>query len=112
MPGRNPLSNNMVIGTWNVRAFDRVSPVWRSGVGDSPIRDLSNVVCIAEILRCFDVVAVQEVRQSAMAFRAAIEVLGSDWAYFVTDVTQGADGNHERLAFITTPAASGRQGWP
>lgn len=36
--------------------------------GDSPIRDLSNLLCIAEVVRRFDVIAVQEVRRSAQAF--------------------------------------------
>src|SRR2546430_2633816 len=64
---------NLLVGTWNVRDFDRFTAKWRSISGDSPIRDLSNVVCIAEILRHFDVVAVQEVRRSAKAFLATIQ---------------------------------------
>lgn len=92
-------ADNLLIGTWNVRAFERMSAVWRSGPGASPIRDLSNVACIAEIARRFDVVAVQEVRKSAQAFLAMMQVLGPGWGYLVTDVTQGNAGNNERLAF-------------
>jgi endonuclease/exonuclease/phosphatase family metal-dependent hydrolase len=92
--------NNLVIGTWNIRAFDRVVPKWRSVSGDSPIRDLSNVACIAEVIRRFDVAAIQEVRQSAAAFLMMMEALGEGWAYVVTDVTQGYEGNNERLAFV------------
>jgi hypothetical protein len=51
---------NLLVGTWNVRTFDRFDAKWRSVSGDSPIRDRSNVACIAEIIRRFDVVAVQE----------------------------------------------------
>lgn len=91
---------NLLVGTWNVRGFDRVRPVWRSRKGESPIRDLSNVACIAEIVRRFDVVAVQEVRRSAAAFLAMMRALGSSWAYLVTDVTAGDPGNSERLAFV------------
>jgi hypothetical protein len=98
VPAKSP--GNLLIGTWNVRAFDRVSPVWRSASGASPIRDLSNVAAIAEIVRRFDVVAVQEVRRSAQAFLAMMTVLGPDWAYLVTDVTDGRAGNSERLAFV------------
>jgi endonuclease/exonuclease/phosphatase family metal-dependent hydrolase len=93
-------AGNLVIGTWNIRAFDRMTPAWRSLAGDSPIRDLSNVVCIAEIVRRFDVIAIQEVRQSAKGFLAMLQVLGPGWAYLVTDVTQGKAGNNERLAFV------------
>jgi len=74
--------------------------VWRSRKGESPIRDLSNVACIAEIVRRFDVVAVQEVRRSAAAFLAMMRALGNSWAYLVTDVTAGDPGNSERLAFV------------
>lgn len=29
-----------------------------------------------------------------------MQVLGKDWAFLVTDVTQGQEGNNERLAFV------------
>lgn len=94
------LEQNLLIGTWNVRAFNRVTAEWRSSTGDSPIRDLSNILCIAEILRRFDVVAVQEVGSSADAFLATMQALGEGWAFLVTDVTLGDAGNNERLAFV------------
>ena len=99
IPPKQP-GQNLLIGTWNVRAFDRLTPKWRSVTGDSPIRDLSNLLCIAEVVRRFDVVAVQEVRRSAQAFLAMLEVLGEGWAFLVTDVTRGRLGNYERLAFV------------
>jgi endonuclease/exonuclease/phosphatase family metal-dependent hydrolase len=91
---------NLLVGTWNVRGFDRMTPKWRSVSGDSPIRDLSNVLSIAEIVRRFDVVAIQEVRRTGQAFLAMMKVLGEGWAFLVTDVTRGAAGNSERLAFV------------
>ena len=91
---------NLLIGTWNVRALNRLTPEWRSGAGVSPLRDLSNVLCIAETLRRFDVVAVQEVGTDGEALLATLEALGSGWAFLLTDVTLGRAGNHERLAFV------------
>ena len=93
-------ATNLLVATWNVRAFDRFDAKWRSAVGDSPIRDRSNVACIAEIVRRFDVVAIQEVRRSAGAFQAMMADLGEHWAFLVTDVTDGRAGNNERLAFV------------
>ena len=93
-------NQNLLIGTWNVRALNRLTPEWRSATGASPVRDLSNVLCIAETLRRFDVVAVQEVGVDGEAFLAALEALGSGWAFLLTDVTVGHAGNHERLAFV------------
>ena len=66
-------ADNLLIGTWNVRAFDRVAAAWRTSPGDSPIRDRSNVACIAEIVRRMDVIAIQEVRRSAQAFLAMMQ---------------------------------------
>jgi endonuclease/exonuclease/phosphatase family metal-dependent hydrolase len=99
IPAKQP-GQNLLIGTWNVRAFDRLTPKWRSVSGDSPIRDLSNLLCIAEVVRRFDVIAVQEIRRSAQAFLAMLQVLGEGWAFLVTDVTRGRQGNNERLAFV------------
>ena len=53
-------ARNLLVGTWNIRAFDRATPQWRTAAGDSPIRDPSNVLCMAEIVRRFDVVAVED----------------------------------------------------
>jgi hypothetical protein len=92
--------DNLLIGTWNVRAFNRLTSEWRSTTGDSPVRDLSNVLSIVETLRRFDVVAVQEVGSTAEGLLAALTALGEGWAFLVTDVTLGEAGNHERLAFV------------
>jgi len=99
IPPKQP-GQNLLLGTWNIRAFDRLTPKWRSVTGDSPIRDLSNLLCIAEVVRRFDVVAVQELRRSAQALLAMLQVLGEGWAFLVTDVTRGRLGNYERLAFV------------
>src|SRR6266568_4224597 len=99
IPAKQP-GRNLLLGTWNLRAFDRLTPKWHSAAGDSPIRDLSNLLCITEVVRRFDIVAVQEVRSSAQALLAMLQVLGDSWAFLVTDVTAGSEGNHERLAFV------------
>jgi hypothetical protein len=93
-------NQNLLIGTWNVRAFNRLTPKWRSVSGESPLRDLSNVLCIGETLRRFDVVAVQEVGPDPEALMAALEALGSGWAFLLTDVVLGDLGHSERLAFV------------
>jgi hypothetical protein len=93
-------NQNLLIGTWNIRAFNRLTPKWRSVAGESPLRDLSNVLCIAETLPRFDVVAVQEVGTDPEAFLATVETLGSGWAFLLTDVVLGDLGHGERLAFV------------
>lgn len=98
MPTKTP--TNLLVGTWNVRAFDRFADKWRSVAGDSPIRDRGNVASIAEVVRRFDVVAIQEVRRSGQGFLTMMQDLGDQWAFLVTDVTEGHRGNDERLAFV------------
>jgi hypothetical protein len=56
---------------------------------------LASQPCIAEVVSRFDVVAIQEVRRSAQAFLGMMQVLGDGWAFLVTDVTLGAQGNSE-----------------
>jgi hypothetical protein len=56
--------------------------------------------CIAEIVKRFDVLAVQEVKGNLKALRHLMKALGKDWGFLLTDITKGDKGNGERLAFI------------
>ncbi len=94
------LDRNLLIATWNIRAFGRFTEKWVSEEGDSPKRDLFSMRCIAEIISRFDVVAVQEVKGNLKALRHLMKALGKDWGFLLTDITQGDKGNGERLAFI------------
>jgi len=91
---------NLVLASWNIRAFGGLAATWMTGSDHSPKRDWHAVRCIAEFVRRFDVVAVQECRADLTALRALMTVLGNSWAFLVTDVTKGDRGNGERLAFI------------
>lgn len=91
---------NLLLATWNVRAFGGLTERWVSREDDSPKRDLQSILTIAEIVRRFDVIALQEIRGNLKALRHTLEVLGSDWGLILTDVTRGARGNDERLGFL------------
>jgi endonuclease/exonuclease/phosphatase family metal-dependent hydrolase len=52
------------------------------------------------VIRRFDVVAVQEVRRTVTALMRTLDMLSPDWRVIVSDVTEGDDGNDERLAFV------------
>ena len=99
VPGKS-LDRNLLVGTWNIRAFGDATKNWRSGEGDEPRRDLRDLCFIAEIVSRFDVVAIQEVRDNLRALRYMLRRLGLDWGVILTDVTKGSDGNNERLAFV------------
>lgn len=91
---------NLVIGTWNIKHFSQVFRGWDENP-DSPKRNLRAMATIAEIVRRFDVIAIQEVKQNTEAIRMLInEFLGENWGVLLSDVTAGSAGNQERLAYI------------
>jgi endonuclease/exonuclease/phosphatase family metal-dependent hydrolase len=93
-------SHNLLIATWNIRAFASLTRKWTSSGADSPKRDLRGLRAIIEILSRFDVIAVQEVKGNLRALRDTMRFLGDDWAFLMTDVNSGDAGNDERLAFV------------
>jgi len=94
------LDRNVVIGTWNIRAFGDLTDSWEAGPKDSPQRDLRALALITEIVSHFDVVAIQEVKDNLRGLRHLMKALGPEWSFILTDVTRGQAGNDERLAFV------------
>src|SRR5581483_9791084 len=94
------LDRNLLIGTWNLRQFGRITKRWQAAPGDNPKRNLQDLCCIAEIVSRFDVVALVEVKRDLTALRLLVQALGPDWGFIVSDVTEGKAGNAERLAFV------------
>ena len=85
------LDSNLLLATWNIREFD--SPAYGERIPEA-------YYYLAEIVACFDLVAIQEVRKSLHALDRLCAILGGYWKYLVTDVTEGAPGNEERMAFL------------
>jgi hypothetical protein len=94
------LDENLLIATWNLRAFPSLTRKWTAEDGDSPKRDLRGLWAIGEIIRRFDIVALQEVKGDLRALRDLVKWLGPDWAFLMTDVTAGSAGNSERMAYL------------
>ncbi len=94
------LDRNLLIATWNLRDFGAVAPTWAQPNGDKPARDLRAVRCIAEVVRAFDVVAIQEVQRDIGALAALMAALGPDWGFVMTDTGRGSHAGSERLAFV------------
>ena len=94
------LDKNLLIATWNIRAFGNLTRKWNSDDDDSPKRDLHSVLCIAEIISRFDVIALQEVKDNIRALRDTLKVLGKNWSFILTDVNKGKVGNGERMAYL------------
>ena len=92
--------HNLLIGTWNIRNFGRVHRSWDENP-NSPKRNLRAMACIAEVVRRFDVIAIQEVKRDTSGIRMLVDdFLGPNWGVLLSDVSGGDKGNQERLAYL------------
>ena len=93
-------SSNLLIGTWNIRAFGGLTEKWESAASDSPKRNLADVCAIAEIISRFDVVALQETRDDLSALRTLMQAPGTALELHRHRRRRGPAGNGERLAYL------------
>ncbi|TDK37294.1 endonuclease [Rhizobium deserti] len=84
---------SLLLATWNIRDFDS------NKFGFGP-RLPETFYYIAEMMSCFDLVAVQEVNRDLSALEKVMKILGREWDYIATDTTAGLGGNSERMAFV------------
>ncbi|MGD8202179.1 endonuclease/exonuclease/phosphatase family protein [Ornithinimicrobium sp. W1679] len=92
--------DNLLIGTWNIRALSGYTHRWTARSEDSPKRDWHAMACIAQVLSRFDVTAIQETRRDTSALFAILSLLGPHYRVIASDVTEGGSGNGERLAYV------------
>lgn len=85
--------SSLLLATWNIRDFG--SQKFNFGP-----RLPETYYYIAEMISCFDLVAVQEVNRDLSSFDTVMRILGREWDYIVTDTTEGPGGNAERMAFV------------
>jgi endonuclease/exonuclease/phosphatase family metal-dependent hydrolase len=83
----------LMLATWNIRDFDSDKFGWGPRLPES-------FFYVAEMLSAFDLVAVQEVGRDITPLLKLLDILGPDWDFIATDVTEGAGGNGERMAFL------------
>jgi endonuclease/exonuclease/phosphatase family metal-dependent hydrolase len=91
VPASGP--DSLLLATWNIRDFD-------SNKFNHGPRLQESFHYMAEIIARFDLVAVQEVSRNLEPLRKLLFLLGSEWDYIVTGVTEGMSGNEERMAFV------------
>jgi endonuclease/exonuclease/phosphatase family metal-dependent hydrolase len=84
-------ASRLLLATWNIREFESE----KYGA-----RQREALYYIAEIIEHFDMVAIQEVREDLSSLEKVMRILGSQWDYLLTDVTEGRQGNFERMAFV------------
>lgn len=84
---------SLILGTWNIRNFDD------NRFGHGP-RLAESFYYMAETIAAFDVIAIQELTRDLAPLDRLMGVLGPEYRYIVTDVTEGRPGNTERLGVI------------
>src|SRR4051812_4200583 len=72
--------SSLLLATWNIRDFDS------NDFGYGP-RLSESLFYIAEIISCFDLVALQEINRDLSAFNKVMDILGHEWDYLLTDST-------------------------
>lgn len=84
---------NLLIATWNIRDFD-------SNKFGHGYRLDESYYFIAQIISSFDLIAVQEINKNLDGLNRLMYILGPNWDFLTTDVTEGSGGNGERMTFI------------
>lgn len=100
VPPKREVNRNLLIATWNIRAFGGLTRKWKSSENDSPKRNYHGLHFIAEIISRFDVVALQEVTGNLAALRTLAKTLGDNWQFLLSDINLGDEGKSERLGYL------------
>ncbi|MEQ3650814.1 endonuclease/exonuclease/phosphatase family protein [Hyphomonas sp.] len=86
-------NKTLVLGTWNIRNLDDN----RFMTGH---RTQEDFYYLAEIISRFDVLAIQEICDDITPLKNVMRILGENYDFIITDMTEGRSGNKERLGFI------------
>ncbi len=85
--------DSLLLATWNIRDFDS------NKFGNGP-RLPETFHYLAEVISRFDLVAVQEINRDLTPLNRLMYLLGNDWNFIMTGVTEGSSGNDERMAYL------------
>lgn len=85
--------DKLLLATFNIREFDSNDKKYGP-------RTTESFYYLAEIISSFDIVALQEINEDLSGLRRLMKIIGYDYNYFITDITEGRAGNKERMAYI------------
>jgi hypothetical protein len=91
---------NILIATWNLRILSAYTNAWIAGPQDTPKRDLRALAVIAEIVRRFDVMILQELGRRPDALHYLLSILGNDWAGITFDASGSSRGDQIELTGV------------
>jgi hypothetical protein len=76
------------IATWNIREFGKKR------------RKKQSIHLIAEIMNCFDLIAITELRDKLGDLERVMEILGPYWKVVFSDFSSDRRGNRERMGYL------------
>lgn len=82
------LKDNLLVANWCLNKFGRRAPRGEA------------LFYMAQILSAFDVISLQKIDRHLESLRALLEIMGPEWGYFITDITEGTLGSNERFAIL------------
>ena len=82
------LDRTLNLATWNIREFGRKR------------RLPASIHLIAEVLDCFDLTAITEVRDNISDLKRVMDILGPYWRVVFSDFSTDPAGNRERVAYL------------
>lgn len=88
IPTKNA-DESLLLASWNIKEFGHLNE-----------RLPESYFYIAEIMNKFDLIAVQEIKSSLTDLNIILRILGKNYGYIITDITEGNDGNRERFGYI------------
>lgn len=86
---KKEMDTNILIASWNIKELGHLNK-----------RLPETYMYMAETISAFDIIAIQEIKSSLFDLNLVMRILGSNYKYIITDITDGAQGNKERFGFI------------
>ena len=83
------IDKNMILGSWNLKEFGHLKK-----------RLPESYFYISEIINRYDLIAIQEIKTGLKDLDILMRLLGKNFNYIITDITEGAEGNSERFGYI------------
>jgi hypothetical protein len=93
------LDRNLIVASWRWPMVLRAADDWIAADRPRGTRDLRAIRLLAEVVRHFDVLAIQGLMAGAPTFHPVMDLLGPDWAFMMTGLSRESTYN-ERTAIV------------
>jgi hypothetical protein len=108
---REQRGENVLVATWNIRAFGDLNETWRAGRGTKTAREES-LRCIAEVVSRFDAAAIQEVNGNIKALRHLLKGAGAEPGFISPTSSSPRPATTSGSPSCSTPTGPSSEGSP